>query len=227
MYLFYVYAYLRKSDSTPYYIGKGVGNRAYNKHYNVTKPKDKSKIVLLETCLSEVGALALERRYIKWYGRKDIGTGILNNKTDGGEGVSGYKLSNPRSPEYRSKISAAHKGKTLTVEHRNQLSIANIGKKQTEETKEKISKKLTGIHRSDKTKEAIATANFGRPVSEETRLKMSSVHKGIPLSREHKDKVGLYFSSTKWWNNGTINKRAANCPGVDFVIGRIITRPTL
>jgi hypothetical protein len=84
MYIYYVYAYISKSGR-PYYIGKGTGRRAYVKHPGITLPSDQSKIVILENNLSNVGALALERRYIRWYGRKDNNTGILLNKTDGGD----------------------------------------------------------------------------------------------------------------------------------------------
>ena len=49
MNIYYVYAYLRKSDDTPYYIGKGKGNRAWDKGHSCTVPNDTSKIVLLNT----------------------------------------------------------------------------------------------------------------------------------------------------------------------------------
>lgn len=143
---YYVYAYLRKADLTPYYIGKGKNNRAFSNFHRVAVPKDQSRIIIISNNLTEFGAYALERWLIRWYGRKDNSTGILRNMTDGGEGGTGRAAGFIHTQTTREKISNAHKGKTRSLISRQKQSESisgtnnhNYGKEKTAEIKEKIS----------------------------------------------------------------------------------------
>ncbi len=83
---FYTYAYLRE-DGTPYYIGKGRGPRALKNfgRMGCKTPEEKSRILILKQNLSEFDAYKHEVYMISVFGRKDLGTGILRNLTNGGD----------------------------------------------------------------------------------------------------------------------------------------------
>jgi hypothetical protein len=103
---FYVYTYLRE-DGSPYYVGKGKGNRAYAIHSGFRPPSDRSRIRVYPM-VDEATALAYERYFIHLWGRKDNGTGILQNHTDGGENPPSAK-GKARSLRSRRKLSATKK----------------------------------------------------------------------------------------------------------------------
>lgn len=200
--MFYVYAYLRTKDLTPYYVGKGKDDRAWQKSHSVIVPKDLTRIVMLETNLTELGAFAIERRMIRWYGRKDLGTGILHNQTDGGDGSAGIIPWNKGivtgsflSEKGRKTISKANKD--IKKNHGDKVSTALLGKPKSEEHKKKLSDAGKGNipwnkGQSKETNEKIeqyANSLKGRCFTDDHRAKLSEAHKGKANTEEQKAKI--------------------------------------
>lgn len=130
---FYTYAFLRE-NGTPYYVGKGRGKRAWtNSNRRAAKrPSDFGSILILKKNLTEEESFRHEKYMIAVLGRKDLGTGILRNLTDGGEGGPGYVV----TEEHKLKISEANRGENhysfrqaFSEEHRRNLSKARRGER--------------------------------------------------------------------------------------------------
>jgi hypothetical protein len=170
---FYVYVYLdtRKPGNytyedlnlayEPFYVGKGSGNRMMvhmqEKFLKKNSPKNQKikkilasgkrpEIVKIFDFLSEELAFQKEIRLIELIGRKDKGTGPLNNLYDGGYGSSKTEetrkkisetkkrmfqdgeiahpmLGKEHSQESKTKMSLAHKGKKLSPDHIETLKV--------------------------------------------------------------------------------------------------------
>lgn len=133
-----------REDGTPYYIGKGSTNRAFKSHGHIgfggVPPKER---ILIQEFPSAEDALFAEMLLIALYGRIDLGTGILYNRTDGG--------TEPPSP----------KGRRLSDETKRKLSARKMGNKHT------LGKKL-----SQERRDALRAFLTGRPKSEAHKAKM-------------------------------------------------------
>lgn len=129
---YYTYLWLRE-DGLPYYVGKGKGDRSFFKFERSLNPPERSRIITQEFP-DEDSAIAAERFLISYYGRLDLGTGCLRNRTDGGEGISGHTFSKESLEKMRraalgnKRALGNHTKHARTSEHNRKISLANKGK---------------------------------------------------------------------------------------------------
>lgn len=128
--MFYIYCYYHPITKTPFYIGKGKGNRKYHHWWRRKHHSNNLLRAILQECddlcqlpiikdlyvsEDEQDVLKKEVETIKLIGRLDLGTGSLCNKTTGGEGFGNtgtkwsptqrqknqeYKKNNPTGQSY-------------------------------------------------------------------------------------------------------------------------------
>jgi hypothetical protein len=184
--MFYTYLWLRE-DRTPYYVGKGKGNRGFTSKQHRLKcpPKDR---IIIQGWPSEELAFEAEKALIKYYGRIDLGTGCLSNLTEGGDNPP--KRFGPPSEDVREKIRKALTGRHLSQSHKNKLREVNLGKTLTEECKKKMSKVRKGHSVSEETRKKISIGHKGRKYSVEVRARMSAGQRArVPPSVETKERI--------------------------------------
>ena len=200
---YYVYAYIRRSDGTPYYIGKGKGERAYQWHGGITVPKDESMIVFCETNLTNTGACALERRLIRLWGKKIDGSGILLNKADGGEGNTAV-----RTKEFRQSLSKALKGhkksntdnmkSPKSKEHKEKLARLNRSRDYSYRKKESFRKRLSETNK-EKNINFVTTGatEAARLAITGTKQSKSHIEKRVASQKKPIIIDDIYFESQK------------------------------
>ena len=134
---YYVYEHWRLDKDECFYVGKGKKYRAFtdayrNDHWhNIVNKLNRIgsgwEVRMVSTGLTNQEAIKLEiERIAFWKDRVD-----LSNKTIGGEGVKGHKVSDAT----RQKMSLSQKGKKISEEHKEKLRNRIVSK----ETREKQS----------------------------------------------------------------------------------------
>jgi len=157
---FYTYMWLRE-DGVPYYVGKGSGQRAFDKRERrFSMPNDSARI-LIQEFPSEREAFEAEKFLIAYYGRVDLGTGCLRNLTDGGENPPSNR-GKKRPLHAIQRTAAFNRGRKLSAHHCNKLRIAKLGKSISEDHKRNIGLARQGTHWSEEIRQKMRQSAIAR-----------------------------------------------------------------
>ena len=123
------------------------------------------------------------------------------------------------TPEIRKKMSEKRKA------YFNSNKWLKENKQKFSELKRKSALDPNGIMQSKEYREKMSKACKGKGCSEETKRKLSLINKGRKQSKETLKHLSIIrkgkYKLNRWYNNGKINKFCKNCPGKDWVLGRI------
>ena len=194
---YYTYAYLRE-DGTPYYIGKGKGDRLLKRRKtDIKPPRDKSKILFLKQNLTEEEAFNHEKYIIYILGRKDLGTGILRNKTNGGEGPSGRLMTQKTINKIKNKLLNKKWSDRRKSNLKNAMYSDTIRKKH-----------IMGIEKLHECEYKVTPPNSGEYITIST---IPNLVKVLPLSRGSIHRL-IYNekSSVKGWKIERISETIRN-----------------
>ena len=155
----------------------------------------------------------LEIQYIKQY--NSLAPNGYNTST-GGEGGNNFS-NNPNIAIIKQHMSEGRKRyfanwteeeRKLFSEKQKQKALDPNGIMQSQEYKEKMRIACTGKKLTKETIEKIRSANLGKETNIELRKKQSKERKGKHLGNH-------------WWNNGVDQKFCKECPGDNWIKGRL------
>jgi len=171
---FYTYMWLRE-DGTPYYVGKtNKLRRTYGEKHSVNPPT--SSRIIVNCWESEDKALEMEKWFIALFGRKDNGTGVLRNHTDGGEGTSGNIRPEHAIEAQRSKML----GRVVSEETKQKIREAQIGNNNPSHKRAGDGHWNKGLVRSEETREKIREARKKQDMSHKKRTVCKRGHARTP-----------------------------------------------
>lgn len=198
----YVYTHHKMDSGEIFYVGISKSNSLA---FSRAKDKNKRSVFWKGICERHGFFYKIQKSNISWdeakrleisliakYGRRDNGTGVLCNLTDGGEGCLGFNV----TQEYRDKLSKSMKGRRGKCGKENPF----YGKKHSPESRKKISESLIKTEKNKGKNNCL----FGKKMSEDRKREMSHRMRGRKLSEEHKKKIsegGKGILKTEEWKS--------------------------